>query len=183
MQRGFFIHQAQGLIAARFQAQVHPLAAGFLHKVSNLSIDARGAGKTAPFHPPAKHTLAKLAQQRKVQGEVIIGDPQLVVSQLFDLLDLLEYHVQIAFTVQMTENRAGAEITIERAAQSDHDRGGVGAIFLHPRILVGSMVEPAPVRDRKAAYLLQAVMDDGVIHQYIQVSPIQARIMSQIERI
>ena len=63
-----------------------------------------------------------------IQGKVIVGDPQAVITQAADLFDLLEYRIEISAAEQIAKDRPGAKIATEGTPKGRDDGSGFRAI-------------------------------------------------------
>ena len=107
--------------------------------------------------------MAELLQEIQVEGKVIICNPQAIITQAANLLDLFKDGLQVAPPVAVAEDRARAKIAVKRAPQCGHERSGLGTALTHPFTLVGSVVKIAAVRQRERLDDLFRVVDRWVI--------------------
>jgi len=95
IQRGPLVHQLERILAARLQAQVDPRQPASFIKRLISSLMPVTPGQAAPANLFASHTLAELLEKSEVKSEVVIGDPQAIVTQTLDLIDLFEHRVEV----------------------------------------------------------------------------------------
>ena len=97
------------------------------------------------------------------QREGVVGDPQAVVAEVAELLDLGEDGVEAAATDDAAEDGLRAEVAAEGTAQRDDDRRDLRPRRPQPRLLVGGVVEVAAVGQRERLQLTLAVVHGRVV--------------------
>ena len=173
------VHEPQGGLAAGLQPQIDPAAPGRLHAARDAVGDAVRAREAAPRHPRPFDAPAELLQVRQAQRERVVGDPQAVVAESAELLDLREDDVEAAAADDVAEDGLGAELAAVRAAQRREDGGRLRPGPLQPLTLVGGVIDVASVRQGERRKLALRVVHGGIVDLQPMVGDVQPGIAVQ----
>ncbi len=126
------VHEAQDVVVARLDAEVHARAACAPHLARQSLVDGIDPRQALPGE--AQSAAADLGADRDdplaLEGEHVVGERDAVVAQREGLLDLVDHADRRACAVRVAKDDVAAELAGEGAAARAHDgrdRGSVAA--------------------------------------------------------
>ena len=163
--RHLLLHEVERRLAAGFQPEIDAPAARRPHHAGRDRVYPVGARQAAPRQPERRHAPAELLQVVAVEREGVVGDPQAVVPEADDVVDLGEDRVERTAADGVAEDRLGAELAVVGTAQRGEQRrrtiaGG------RPLALVGAVVEVGAVGQRVPGDLVLRVVHRRVGHAH-----------------
>ena len=174
-----FPHEVQRRLASRLEPEIDAAATGLVHEARRGGLDAVGAREAAPGEPQRRHPPAELLEVVAVEREGVVGDPQAVVPEAHDVVDLGEHRVERAQPDVVAEDRLGAELAAVGAAEGGQQRRRPVPGRRRPLALVGGVVEIVAVGQGKAGNLRLRVMHRGVVDAHAIVVAHQAGVLQE----